>query len=160
MRVMTTTGGIGHTLPYLIPSFRTATAVAVVVVAIELLLISWIRNRYMDTPFLRAAFQVIVGGVLVFLAGIWIAARNRLDRVSSIPQVRIWERTRLRVLIAAPSPQCSQRESSRWRGRVRSPTSTKGGSGNHLAWEIKNSAHVQWRSISRHHSVGHENSTI
>src|SRR5437764_13051775 len=43
-------------------------------VAIELLAISWIRNRYMDTPFLRAAFQVIVGGVLVFLVGIWIGS--------------------------------------------------------------------------------------
>ena len=72
--LMTTAGGIGHTLPYLIPSFRTATAIAVVVVAIELLLISWIRNKYMDTPFLRAAFQVIVGGVLVFLVGIWIGS--------------------------------------------------------------------------------------
>jgi rubrerythrin len=72
--LMTTAGGIGHTLPYLIPHFRTATAIAVVVVAIELLLISWIRNRYMDTPFLRAAFQVIVGGVLVFLVGIWIGS--------------------------------------------------------------------------------------
>jgi rubrerythrin len=72
--LMTTVGGIGHTLPYLIANFRTATAVAVVVVAIELLLISWIRNRYMDTPFLRAAFQVIVGGVLVFLVGIWIGS--------------------------------------------------------------------------------------
>ena len=72
--LMTTAGGIGHTLPYLIPSFRTATAIAVVIVAIELLLISWIRNRYMDTPFLRAAFQVIVGGVLVFLVGIWIGS--------------------------------------------------------------------------------------
>lgn len=72
--LMTTAGGIGHTLPYLIGNFRTATAVAVVVVAIELLLISWIRNRYMDTPFLRAAFQVIVGGVLVFLVGIWIGS--------------------------------------------------------------------------------------
>src|SRR5437870_8626523 len=72
--LMTTAGGIGHTLPYLIPDFRTATAVAVVIVAIELLLISWIRNRYMDTPFLRAAFQVIVGGVLVFLVGIWIGS--------------------------------------------------------------------------------------
>jgi erythrin-vacuolar iron transport family protein len=72
--LMTTVGGIGHTLPYLIPSFRTATAVAVVVVAFELLLISWIRKRYMDTPFLRAAFQVIVGGVLVFLVGIWIGS--------------------------------------------------------------------------------------
>ena len=59
-------GGINHTLPYLIPEFRTATAIAVVIVAIELLVISWIRKRYMDTPFLRAAFQVIVGAVLVF----------------------------------------------------------------------------------------------
>jgi erythrin-vacuolar iron transport family protein len=72
--LMTTAGGIGHTLPYLIPEFRTATAIAVVIVAIELLLISWIRKRYMDTPFLRAAFQVIVGGVLVFLVGIWIGS--------------------------------------------------------------------------------------
>ena len=72
--LMTTAGGIGHTLPYLIPEFRTATAIAVVIVAIELLFISWIRKRYMDTPFLRAAFQVIVGGVLVFLVGIWIGS--------------------------------------------------------------------------------------
>jgi hypothetical protein len=72
--LITTAGGIGKTLLFLIPNFRTATAVAVVVVAIELLLISWIRNRYMDTPFLRAAFQVIVGGVLVFLVGIWIGS--------------------------------------------------------------------------------------
>src|SRR6202035_1115457 len=72
--LMTTAGGIGHTMPYLIPDFRTATAIAVMIVAIELLLISWIRNRYMDTPFLRAAFQVIVGGVLVFLVGIWIGS--------------------------------------------------------------------------------------
>src|SRR6266550_3955931 len=72
--LMTTAGGIGHTLPYLIPNFRTATAIAVVIVAVELLLISWIRKRFMDTPFLRAAFQVIVGGVLVFLVGIWIGS--------------------------------------------------------------------------------------
>jgi hypothetical protein len=69
---MTTAGGIGHSLPYLIPNFRTATALAVFVVAIELLVISWIRNRYMDTPFLRATFQVIVGGVCVFVVGILI----------------------------------------------------------------------------------------
>ena len=72
--LMTTAGGIGHTLPFLIPNFQTATAIAVAIVAIELLAISWIRNRYMDTPFLRAAFQVIVGGVLVFLVGIWIGS--------------------------------------------------------------------------------------
>jgi rubrerythrin len=72
--LMTTAGGIGHTLPYLIPYFRTATALAIAVVAIELLVISWIRNRYMDTPFLRAAFQVIVGGILVFVVGIVIGS--------------------------------------------------------------------------------------
>ena len=72
--LMTTAGGIGHSLPYLIPSFRTATFLAVLVVAVELLIISWIRNRYMDTPFLRAAFQVIVGGVCVFVVGILIGS--------------------------------------------------------------------------------------
>jgi rubrerythrin len=69
---MTFVGGLGHALPYLIPSFTVATAVASVVVLFELLAIAWIRNRYMDTPFLSAAFQVIVGGVLVFLSGILI----------------------------------------------------------------------------------------
>ena len=72
--LMTTVGGIGHTLPYLLPGFKAATLVAVMVVAIELLLISYVRNRYMDTPFLSAAFQVIVGGVLVFIAGILIGS--------------------------------------------------------------------------------------
>jgi erythrin-vacuolar iron transport family protein len=72
--LMTTAGGIGHTLPYLIPNFRTATAIAVFVVAVELLTISWIRKRYMDTPFLRAAFQVIVGGVCVFIVGILVGS--------------------------------------------------------------------------------------
>jgi len=70
--VMTTLGGIGHTLPYLIPNFMIATLVAIAVVIVELAVISYIRFRYMDTPFLQAAFQVIVGGVLVFLAGILI----------------------------------------------------------------------------------------
>jgi erythrin-vacuolar iron transport family protein len=71
---MTFAGGIGHTLPYLISNFRTATTVAVAIVAIELVAISAVRNRYMDTPFLSAAFQVIVGGTLVFLAGILIGS--------------------------------------------------------------------------------------
>jgi erythrin-vacuolar iron transport family protein len=70
--VMTTIGGIGHTLPYLIPDFWTATIAAIVIVILELAAISWIRYRYMDTPFLNAAFQVMVGGALVFLAGILI----------------------------------------------------------------------------------------
>ena len=61
-------------LPYLIPHFYTATAVAFVVVAVELATISWIRTRYMDTPFLQAAFQIVVGGVLVFVVGILIGS--------------------------------------------------------------------------------------
>jgi rubrerythrin len=70
--VMTAIGGIGHTLPYLIPNFAIATILAVIVVVVELAVISYIRYRYMDTPFLNAAFQVMVGGALVFLAGILI----------------------------------------------------------------------------------------
>ena len=72
--MMTTAGGIGHTLPFLIASFRIATGAAVAVVAVELAAISFVRHRYMDTPFLAAAFQVVVGGVLVFLAGIVIGS--------------------------------------------------------------------------------------
>jgi rubrerythrin len=72
--LMTTIGGIGHTLPYLIPNFWTATVAAIVVVMFELAVISWIRYRYMDTPFLNAAFQVMVGGALVFIAGILIGS--------------------------------------------------------------------------------------
>ena len=72
--LMTTIGGLGHTLPYLIPDFLTATLVSVMVVAVELAAISYIRYRYMDTPFLAATFQIVVGGVLVFLAGILIGS--------------------------------------------------------------------------------------
>jgi erythrin-vacuolar iron transport family protein len=77
--LMTSIGGLGHTLPYLVPdrwpnAFPIATTLAAIVVAIELVVISWIRTRYMDTPFLRAAFQVILGGVLVLLAGILIGS--------------------------------------------------------------------------------------
>ena len=70
--LMTTLGGIGHTLPYLIPNYRTATTVAVCVVLVELGVISWIRHRFMDTPLASALFQVALGGLLVFLAGILI----------------------------------------------------------------------------------------
>ena len=72
--VMTTLGGLGHALPYLIADFWTATSVALVVVFIELWAIAWIQNRYMQTPFLRAAFQVVVGGALVFAAGVLIGS--------------------------------------------------------------------------------------
>jgi erythrin-vacuolar iron transport family protein len=72
--IMTAIGGLGHALPYLIPHFYVATVVAFIVVAVELVAISWIRTRYMDTPFLQAAFQVVVGGALVFAAGILIGS--------------------------------------------------------------------------------------
>jgi rubrerythrin len=70
--VMTTIGGMGHALPYLIPDFWTATTLAIAIVFVELWAIAWIQNRYMDTPFLRAAFQVVLGGALVFAAGVLI----------------------------------------------------------------------------------------
>jgi len=72
--LMTALGGLGHTLPYLISDYKTATAVAIVVVLFELGVISWIRMRFMDTPIASAVFQVMVGGLLVFLAGILIGS--------------------------------------------------------------------------------------
>jgi rubrerythrin len=72
--VMTALGGLGHALPYLIPHFYVATSLACVVVAVELIAISWIRTHFMDTPFLQAAFQVMIGGALVFAAGILIGS--------------------------------------------------------------------------------------
>ena len=72
--LMTTLGGIGHTLPFLIPGFGLAMAVAIAVVAVELAAIAWIRHKYMDTPLLAATFQVVVGGVLVFITGILIGS--------------------------------------------------------------------------------------
>ena len=72
--LMTAAGGIGHTLPFLITDFHVAFVAAVIVVAVELGIIAWVRNKYMDTPLLSAAFQVVVGGVLVFIAGIAIGS--------------------------------------------------------------------------------------
>lgn len=72
--VMTTVGGLGHALPYLIPHFWTATLTAFVVVFVELWAIAWIQNKYMETPFFRAAFQVVLGGALVFAAGVLIGS--------------------------------------------------------------------------------------
>jgi erythrin-vacuolar iron transport family protein len=71
---MTAIGGIGHTLPFLIPQFHTALVLAVIVVLIELAAITWIRNKYMDTPIVKAALQIAVGGLLVFLTGILIGS--------------------------------------------------------------------------------------
>jgi len=72
--VMTTLGGIGHTLPFLIPNFWTAMSIAFAVVIVELAVISWIRWKYMDTPPMSAAFQVMFGGALVFATGILIGS--------------------------------------------------------------------------------------
>jgi rubrerythrin len=72
--VMTTVGGLGHALPYLIPDFWTATMLAIAVVFLELWAIVWIQNRFMQTPFLRATFQVVLGGGLVLAAGMLIGA--------------------------------------------------------------------------------------
>ena len=70
--LMTALGGLGHTLPYLIPNVHTATWVAVVVVLFELGIISWVRHRFMDTPIASAVLQIALGGTLVFLAGVLI----------------------------------------------------------------------------------------
>ena len=72
--VMTTVGGLGHALPYLISDFWTATTIAIAVVFVELWAIAWLQNRYMETPFFRAAFQVVLGGALVFAAGVLIGS--------------------------------------------------------------------------------------
>lgn len=72
--VMTTVGGLGHALPYLIPEFWTATSLAILIVFVELWAIAWIQNRYMETPFFRAAFQVVLGGALVLGAGVLIGS--------------------------------------------------------------------------------------
>ena len=72
--LMTTLGGIGHTIPFLVPNFHAAFVAAVIVVIFELAAITWIRQHYMDTPIASAAFQVVVGGVLVFITGVLIGS--------------------------------------------------------------------------------------
>lgn len=72
--VMTTVGGLGHALPYLIPDFWTATVIAIAVVFVELWAIVWIQNRFMQTPFFRATLQVVLGGALVLAAGVLIGS--------------------------------------------------------------------------------------
>lgn len=72
--VMTTLGGLGHTMPFLIPAFHLAMTIAAIVVVVELGTITWVRHRYMDTPTVSAAVQVVVGGLLVFAVGILIGS--------------------------------------------------------------------------------------
>ena len=74
--LMTAIGGLGHTLPYLIPHVQTATVIAIAVVCVELAAIAWIRHRFMDTPWRSALFQVVLGGVLVFLSGLLIGGNG------------------------------------------------------------------------------------
>ena len=72
--LMTALGGLGHALPFLIPDFQVATAIAVAIVAVELATIAWVRHHYMDTPLVPAVFQVVVGGLLVFATGVLIGS--------------------------------------------------------------------------------------
>ncbi|MCR8548729.1 rubrerythrin family protein [Salipiger sp. P9] len=72
--VMTTVGGLGHALPYLIPHFWTATTIAWIIVFFELWAIAWIQNKFMETPFWRASMQVVLGGALVLAAGVLIGS--------------------------------------------------------------------------------------
>ncbi len=72
--LMTMIGGIGHTLPFLIPNFHVATVIAVVVVIAELAAIAWVRHRYMESPWVSATLQVVLGGALVFAAGVLIGS--------------------------------------------------------------------------------------
>jgi len=69
---MTTAGGLGHTLPFLIQNVNVATIVAVAVVCVELGVIAWVRHKYMDSPWTTATLQVVLGGLLVFLVGMLI----------------------------------------------------------------------------------------
>jgi hypothetical protein len=71
---MTALGGIGHTLSFLLSNFRVALTAAIAVVLVELGIITWIRQRYMDTPIWSAALQVGFGGALVFATGILIGS--------------------------------------------------------------------------------------
>lgn len=72
--VMTTVGGLGHTLPYLIKNFYLATIIAIIVVFVELWAIVFIQNKFMDTPFLKATIQILLGGILVFASGVLIGS--------------------------------------------------------------------------------------
>jgi len=71
---MTTAGGLGHTLPFLIGDVNVATGIALAVVCVELGVIAWIRHKYMDSPWTSATLQVVLGGLLVFLVGMLIGS--------------------------------------------------------------------------------------
>jgi VIT1/CCC1 family predicted Fe2+/Mn2+ transporter len=70
--LMTFVGAAGHTLPFLLSSYHVAMTAAIIVVIVELIVIAWVRHRYMETPLWKAVGQIVVGGVVVFAAGILI----------------------------------------------------------------------------------------
>jgi len=72
--VSTAIGGMLHTLPFLLPNLQTALHVAYVVVALELIVIAWIRNRFMGSPLGSTVLQVVVGGAIVFAIGVWLGS--------------------------------------------------------------------------------------
>jgi VIT1/CCC1 family predicted Fe2+/Mn2+ transporter len=70
--LMTFIGAAGHALPFLAPRFKVAMTLSMIIVGVELFVIAWVRHKFMETPMLKAAIQIVVGGIIVFLAGIWI----------------------------------------------------------------------------------------
>ena len=70
--LMTFIGAAGHALPFLAPQFKVAMTLSMIIVGVELFVIAWVRHKFMDTPMLKAAIQIVIGGIIVFLAGIWI----------------------------------------------------------------------------------------
>lgn len=70
--LMTFVGAAGHAFPFLVSDFKLAMTIATIIVAVELLVIAWIRHRFMQTPLLKAVLQIVLGGIIVFLAGIYI----------------------------------------------------------------------------------------
>ena len=91
--VMTVLGGIGHMLPFLIPRFHAAMAIAFFVVLVELAIITWVRHRYTETPIISAATQVALGGALVFATGVLIgSSRSRHDEQFSVRIVTLAHR--------------------------------------------------------------------
>jgi hypothetical protein len=69
---MTFIGAAGHALPFLAPQFKVAMTLSMIIVGVELFAIAWVRHKFMETPMLKAAIQIVIGGIIVFLAGIWI----------------------------------------------------------------------------------------
>ncbi len=107
---MTALGGIGHTLPFLLPEFHVAMTAAIIVVLLELAAITWIRHHYMDTPPLSAALQVGLGGALVFVTGVLIG-----KRVESVDMYARAACALFCFVLAAASRQLLQNAAASWK---------------------------------------------